>query len=233
MWIDVDDMVRILEAGRNIVSTAAFITGHSLGAGRRRIADACDRGGTSVFGSGINPGFADLLALVTRERVRPHRQVHADRVGGHHGLRLPRDRAPGRVRPSDRRPRPARDDGQRHGGVRGRCAPAGRGARRRARRGGLRGRVRGHHRGPRPRLLGSRGGCVAGIAASWHGRVGGRTVVELRVRWRKGQTPRAGLADRPGYLIEIDGRPTIRTKVDLLPPRTSRPRPSRSSWCSA
>src|SRR3954462_643507 len=28
MWIDVDVMVRILESGSNIVSTAAFITGH-------------------------------------------------------------------------------------------------------------------------------------------------------------------------------------------------------------
>ena len=44
MWVDVDEMVRILEAGVNIVSTAAFITGHSLGDGRRRIVDACERG---------------------------------------------------------------------------------------------------------------------------------------------------------------------------------------------
>src|SRR4051794_14531343 len=65
MWIDVDDMVRILESGSNIVSTAAFITGHSLGEGRNRILDACKRGGSSVFGTGINPGFADLLAIVT------------------------------------------------------------------------------------------------------------------------------------------------------------------------
>src|SRR4029079_7485141 len=58
-WPDVGEMVRILEAGVNIVSTAAFITGHSLGDGRQRIEDACARGGSSVFGSGINPGFID------------------------------------------------------------------------------------------------------------------------------------------------------------------------------
>ena len=105
--VDVDDMVRILEAGSNIVSTAAFITGHSLGDGRRRIAEACERGGASVFGSGINPGFADLLALVTRRRVRPHRQGHGDRDGGLHGVRLPRHRAAGRVRAPHGRPEPA------------------------------------------------------------------------------------------------------------------------------
>src|SRR3954462_3528871 len=35
MWRDVEEMVRILEAGVSIVSTAAFITGHTLGAADR------------------------------------------------------------------------------------------------------------------------------------------------------------------------------------------------------
>src|SRR5688572_9419415 len=30
MWFDVDEVVRILESGANIVTTASFITGHSL-----------------------------------------------------------------------------------------------------------------------------------------------------------------------------------------------------------
>ena len=61
-------------------------------------------------------------------------------------------------------------------------------------------------------------GCVAGVAASWQGRVKGKTVVELKVRWRKGQTLEPDWQLQDGYLIEIDGQPTIRTKVDLLPP---------------
>src|SRR5262245_22518445 len=65
MWPDVDEMVRILEAGVNIVSTASFINGRSLGDGpRARIVEACERGGSSIFGSGINPGLAELLAMV-------------------------------------------------------------------------------------------------------------------------------------------------------------------------
>jgi hypothetical protein len=63
-WPDVDEMVRILDAGINVVSTAAFITGHSLGEGRDRIIAACERGGVSIFGSGINPGFANMLAVL-------------------------------------------------------------------------------------------------------------------------------------------------------------------------
>jgi len=64
MWLDVDEMVRILEAGVNISSTAAFVTGHSLGPDRQRIVDACERGGASMFGTGINPGFVDLIAIL-------------------------------------------------------------------------------------------------------------------------------------------------------------------------
>src|SRR3954453_17179708 len=64
MWRDVDELVRILEAGVNVVSTAAFITGHTLGPDRERIADACARGGSTMFGSGISPGFVELLAIV-------------------------------------------------------------------------------------------------------------------------------------------------------------------------
>src|ERR1700756_1656837 len=64
MWIDVDELVRILSAGVNVVSTAAFITGHSQGAGRDRITDACRDGGSTMFGSGISPGYINLLAIL-------------------------------------------------------------------------------------------------------------------------------------------------------------------------
>src|SRR5436190_21121638 len=65
MWHDTDEVVRILTAGVNVVSTAAFINGRGLGADRDRIADACARGGSSMFGSGINPGFVELLAIAS------------------------------------------------------------------------------------------------------------------------------------------------------------------------
>src|ERR1700742_4298991 len=64
MWIDVDELVCILSAGVNVVSSASFITGHNLGAGRDRIEEACKQGGSTIFGSGVSPGFAELLAIV-------------------------------------------------------------------------------------------------------------------------------------------------------------------------
>src|SRR5450755_3954468 len=65
MWLDTDELVRILSAGVNVVATAAFITGHNLGAGRDRITEACTRGSSTMFGTGVSPGFAELLAIVS------------------------------------------------------------------------------------------------------------------------------------------------------------------------
>src|SRR4029453_9457914 len=63
MWPDTDEVVRILEAGVNVVSTAAFINGRGLGADRDRIVDARERGGSSMFGTGISPGFVELVGI--------------------------------------------------------------------------------------------------------------------------------------------------------------------------
>src|ERR1700758_5420499 len=64
MWIDVDELVRILSAGVNVVASASFITGHNLGDGRAKLEEACQKGGSTLFGSGVSPGFAELLAIV-------------------------------------------------------------------------------------------------------------------------------------------------------------------------
>jgi 2,4-diaminopentanoate dehydrogenase len=61
-------------------------------------------------------------------------------------------------------------------------------------------------------------GCVAGVAASWQGRVADRTVVELNVRWKKGQTLDPDWTIEEGHVIQVDGRPTVRVKLDYLPP---------------
>jgi len=64
MWPSIDELVRILEAGVNVVSTAAFINGRRLGPDRKRLVEACERGGSSLFGTGISPGFVELLSIV-------------------------------------------------------------------------------------------------------------------------------------------------------------------------
>ncbi len=70
MW-DVDAMARLLEAGINVISTANFITGYSYGLDEQaRLHEAGLRGGVSLYGTGINPGFADVLALIATQGSR-------------------------------------------------------------------------------------------------------------------------------------------------------------------
>ena len=189
MWIDVDELVRILSAGVNVVSSASFITGHNLGAGRDRIEEACKQGGSTMFGSGVSPGFAELLAIVAATGCDRVDKVTIAEASDTTFYDSPDDRDDRRA--SARRsttpicsrwPRRARRCSPR------RCAwsPT------RWASSSTRWSVRPSTRRP-PRTSTSaswtiKAGCVAGVFASWQGRVGGRTVVDLNVRWRKGQT---------------------------------------------
>lgn len=62
---DVDDMCRILASGKNLVTPTGFVFPHAVDAEvAERLEDACRRGGTSLHGTGIHPGFSgDLLPL--------------------------------------------------------------------------------------------------------------------------------------------------------------------------
>src|SRR6516162_4589059 len=64
---NVDHLVQLLENGVNVLNTASFITGRAYGEeSRRRLQTAAESGGASLFGGGINPGFADYItALVS------------------------------------------------------------------------------------------------------------------------------------------------------------------------
>ena len=68
MWQSIDELVRILAAGVNVVTTAAFINGRRLGPDRDRLVAACERGGASLFGTGISPGWAELLSSYSRDQ---------------------------------------------------------------------------------------------------------------------------------------------------------------------
>ncbi|MBL7501080.1 dihydrodipicolinate reductase [Frankia sp. CNm7] len=218
MWLDVAEMVRILESGANIVSTAGFITGHSLGDGRDRILEACARGQSSVFGSGINPGLANLIAMVSAAGCDRVDKIVVSETADATGYDSPATELPvGFARPIDdpdllamtTKGTSVFEDAVR-----------------------LLGSALGvefdeivceaeYAKTTEDLDLGSwkiAAGCVAGIAGSWQGRIAGRTVVDLRFRWRKGQSLEPDWKMDTGYFIEVQGRPTIRTKVEILPP---------------
>jgi hypothetical protein len=218
MWSDTDELLRILEAGVNVVSTAAFINGRGLGADRDRIADACERGGSSMFGSGINPGFAELLAVVTANICDRIDKVTIAESADTTLYDSPTTELPaGFARPIDDPELPAMT--AKGTAVFGEavamvadaigieldeivCSAE-------------------YAQTTEELVLESwtiPAGCVAGIAASWQGRVGDRTVIELTVRWKKGTTLDPDWQIDEGYVIEVAGRPTVRTTLQFLPP---------------
>lgn len=218
MWQDVDELVRILESGANVVSTAAFITGRNLGEGRDRIVRACERGGSTMFGTGINPGLAELITIVTANLCDRVDKVTISEAADTTLYDSPETERPaGFGRPMGDPDLPAMTA---HGTAVFAEAVA------------LVGDALGvefdeiaceaeYARTTADLDLGSwsiPAGCVAGIAASWQGRVGGRTLVDLRVRWKKGTTLDPDWPIEDGYLIEVEGRPTVRTRIELLPP---------------
>jgi 2,4-diaminopentanoate dehydrogenase len=218
MWPDTDEVARILEAGANVVSTAAFINGRGLGADRERILQACERGGSSMFGTGISPGFVELIGIAAASICDRIDKVTIDEGSDTTLYDSPETERPaGFGRPIDDPELPGM---------------AARGT-----------AVFGEAVALVADALGVEldeivceaeyaqttedvvmdswtipAGCVAGVAASWQGRIGGRSVVELNVRWRKGQTLDPDWTIQEGHVIEIDGRPTVRVRLEYLPP---------------
>ncbi len=61
---DFDHLERILESGANVVSTMYMMAGTGYGeVPTHRLRDACLRGGSSLYASGIYPGHAPMVAL--------------------------------------------------------------------------------------------------------------------------------------------------------------------------
>jgi hypothetical protein len=59
---DFDHLERILESGCNVVATMYMLAGHGYGEEpTRRLREACYRGGSSLYASGIYPGHAVML----------------------------------------------------------------------------------------------------------------------------------------------------------------------------
>ena len=73
VWPDVDTFCTLLDHGINVVTTSDWITGfhrdknHPHPSGKRPtelVDEACQRGGTTFYGTGMNPGLAQILGVV-------------------------------------------------------------------------------------------------------------------------------------------------------------------------
>jgi hypothetical protein len=218
MWPNTDELVRILEAGVNVASTAAFVNGRGNPADRERIVAACERGGASMFGTGISPGFVELVAVALAGICDRIDKVTVSEGSDTTLYDSPETELPcGFGRPLDdpELPGMAAEGTKVFGEAVALLADA----------------------------LGVEldeivceaeyaattedvvmdswtipAGGVAGVAASWQGRVGDRTVIDVNVRWKKGQTLDRDWPIEEGHVIQVDGLPTVRSRLEYLPP---------------
>lgn len=219
MWPSVDELLRILNAGVNVVTTAAFITGGNLGGERDRLLEACARGQSSLFGTGVSPGFAELVAVTIAGICGRVDKIIVSETADTTLYDSPdTERKAGFGQPIDH---PGLADMARTGTA-----------------------VFGEAVAMVADALGVEldeivcesefaqttedvvmtswtitAGHVAGVAASWQGRIGGRTIIDLKVRWKKGSTlDPQWVIEKDGWVITVEGLPTVTASLDFLPP---------------
>ena len=225
MWTNTDELVRFLEAGINVVSTAGFITGHALPPGERaRIEAACSQGGASMFGTGVNPGMANLLALVSAGICDRIEKISVLESADTTGYDSPETELPvGFGQPLTN---PALPEMARQGTAVFRdavemmaaalhleiddvtCEAEFAAATQNLELGAMRIPM----------------GTVAGIEVHWQGRVRDQVVIDLGVRWRKGRHLEPDWSLDHGYRVEIEGRPRVKTKLEIAPPKDFEPK---------
>jgi hypothetical protein len=218
MWPSIDELVRILGAGVNVVSTAAFINGRRLGPDRKRLVDACARGGASLFGTGISPGFVELLGIVVAgvcDRIDKITISEAAYTMGYDSPETEKRAGFGRPIDAPDLQKMTAEGTAVFGEAVAMVADA-----------------LGielddivceaeYAKTTEDLDLGSwqiATGCVAGLAISWQGRINARTVIDLNVRWKKAPVLEPDWQIEDGWVIEVQGRPTVQTKVQFLPP---------------
>lgn len=218
MWPSTDEVVRILAAGVNVVTTAAFINGRSNVADRERILGACDEGDATIFGTGISPGFVELIGIATANICDRIDKFTIDEGSDTTLYDSPATELPcgfGRHMDDPELPGMAAKGTAVFGEAVALVADA------------LSIELDDivceaeYAKATKDVVMDSwtiAAGHVAGVYASWQGRVGDRTVIELNVRWRKGQALDPDWPIKEGHVIRIDGRPTVTVTLEYLPP---------------
>ena len=219
LWPSVDELVLFLQAGVNVVTTAAFVTGWGLGEeARSRIERAASVGGASIFGSGMNPGFANLLALVSAgicERVDKIVVTESVDATGYTSAATQQSVGFGHPITKPELPQMVERGTRVFGDAVAMMADA------------LAVELESIRCEPEFAVatqdmdLGFMKidqGCVAGVKAAWHGVAHGRSAIELRVVWKMGKHMQPDWKLEHGYGVEIDGSPRVRTRLQILPP---------------
>lgn len=218
-FADVDTLVRILRAGVNIVTTSEFINGDCLGEKKELIQSACLLGDSTIFGSGINPGFIQLFAIVTAgisDRV--------DRISIVESFDTTIYNSPATEIPmgfgypiDDPHLRAITEEGSSIFAEAVQLVADALGVELED----IRCDVDYAQTTEDLELPGDwtiAAGCVAGIDVRWKGIADSHDVVEIRGIWTKGQSLEPAWSTTFGYTVTVEGRPTIKSTLSFEPP---------------
>lgn len=208
---NIDEMEKILASGCDIVSTAYFITGTQFGfEAKQRLLAACETGRSSIYGSGVNPGHANMIALVASagaariDRISVLESVDATpyesagtwtAIG--FGMRVDDPEAPPlaeRAMPSFKEAVEMMANALAIEVDEIRFDVEYAAATEDVDLGYMR--------------IGK--DCIAGMRCCWSARVNGKPIIELKVAWKLGTKLKPDWPVVEGWLIEIDGAPNIR-----------------------
>jgi hypothetical protein len=215
---DVDELERLLAAGVNVVTTSELLTGRALpDAERRRIDEACESGGSTLFGTGMNPGWVEQLAAVSSgvslrpRHVRVLESVDVSLFAGdanfdEFGWGRPAG-DPGHAEDVEAATRTFAEGAEVLARLLGIEDPE------------LHCTVGFAHATTDLDLPGRdiAAGTVAGIDIRWEVLYAGRAVAELNSRFVMSSELDRDWTVEHGYLIEVAGDPNIRIKVDIWP----------------
>lgn len=215
---DVGHLTRLLRAGINVLTTASFLTGRAYGdEARAALDEAAREGNASLFGSGVNPGWADQLAAVASgvcREVTYVRVVESFDIGMWAGDANQDELGWGR---------PAGDPGHADDIVRA-TAPFGDAVEAVAELLGttvddIRCEVEFAHATSDQDVPGRsvRAGTVAGIDAKWFGSCDGVDVIEVNVRWTVSADLDPAWEVATAYQIEVRGHPQVNVRAEVLP----------------
>ena len=215
---NVEHLTKLLSAGVNVLSTASFLTGRAYGEEARAALDAAAKAGeASLFGSGVNPGFADYLAAVASgvcRQVDYVRIVESFDIGTWAGDANQDELGWGR---------PAGDPGH-AADIAKATAPFGDAVEALAELLGgevddIRCEVEFAHATTDLAVPNRdvKAGTVAGIDAKWFGSRAGTDLIEVNVRWTVTPFLDPAWEIAMAYQIEVRGHPQVNVRAEVLP----------------
>lgn len=221
IWGDADHLCRILSSGINVTTTTHFITGsqHYGEAALQRIAQACEQGGSSIFGTGMHPGFSNMMALATTtacSRVDKITLLESQDASGYASADT--QRSVGFDHPIDA---PYLEELTRKGST---VFSEGLEMMAKALKIELTDiQFKANYAAASADndlgFMVIREGHVAGVEGHWLGLVDGRVVFDVGFKWNMGQHIVQPWDIEHAYLLEVQGMPTFKLRLEILPPR--------------